>query len=30
MFPVFALVCCIILTVVAVVIYHYVENPAEN
>jgi peptidoglycan/LPS O-acetylase OafA/YrhL len=30
MFPVFALVCCIILTVVADVTYHYVENPARK
>ncbi|QOZ11532.1 acyltransferase [Bradyrhizobium sp. CCBAU 51765] len=30
MFPVFALVCCIILTVVADMTYHYVENPARK
>lgn len=30
MFPVFALVCCIVLTVVADVTYHYVENPARK
>lgn len=30
MFPVFALVCCIILTIVADVTYHYVENPARK
>ena len=30
MFPVFALVCCIILTVVADVTYHYFENPARK
>ena len=29
-FPVFALVCCIILTVVADVTYNYVENPARK
>ncbi|WP_061028738.1 acyltransferase [Bradyrhizobium sp. CCH5-F6] len=30
MFPVFALVCCIVLTVVADVTYHYVEDPARK
>ncbi|MCK1362181.1 acyltransferase [Bradyrhizobium sp. 199] len=30
MFPVFALVCCIVLTVVADVTYRYVENPARK
>ena len=29
-FPAFALVCCIVLTVVADVTYNYVENPARK